>query len=97
MDGAKFIVSELAPFKKSTLGGKYFNWRGRMVRTDKYKYCIYSGGERNEQLFDMRKDRGETDNLINNPKYAGVIKEHREMLKIWIIKTNDEFTAPQVK
>lgn len=89
-----FVVTELAPFKKSTLGGKYFDWRGRMIRTSQYKYCVYSGGERNEQLFDMKKDRGETNNLAYNPAFVEIIKQHRGLLKQWIVETKDDFEMP---
>ncbi|HSH09431.1 MAG TPA: sulfatase-like hydrolase/transferase, partial [Oceanipulchritudo sp.] len=40
-------------------GGVY----GRMVRTQQYKYVVYSEGENREQLFDLEQDPGEMVNL----------------------------------
>jgi hypothetical protein len=33
---------------------------GRMVRTDRYKYCLYAHGNRREALYDMQEDPLET-------------------------------------
>jgi len=94
LQGTEFVITELAPFLKSTLGGKYFDWRGRMVRTSEFKYCVYSNGERNEQLFDMVNDRGEMNNLAYNSKFRSVIKKHRNLLVQWIKDTDDDFKMP---
>ncbi len=66
------------------LGGK-----GRMIRTEKYKYCIYDNGENREQFFDMEIDPGEIDNLISNVNYQEIINKHRIQLSNWAKKTND--------
>jgi choline-sulfatase len=51
------------------------NFRGRsasrMIRTDRWKYCYFH--EDREQLFDMRNDREEVNNLAGAP-------EHRELV-----------------
>jgi len=54
-----FVVTELAPDPKNP------ERVGRMVRTDRYKYMIYSYGARNEQLFDLQRDPEETKNLAD--------------------------------
>jgi len=95
LQGKEFVVAELAPFLKNTLGGGYHDWRGRMLRTSKYKYCVYSHGERNEQLFDMDNDSGEMNNLAYDLKFANEIKQHRKLLKQWIKETNDDFKIPE--
>ena len=54
--------------------------KGRMVRSEDYKYCVYSQGKQRESLVDMKKDPGEKVNLATNPSYETVLKHHRNML-----------------
>ena len=65
--------------------------KGRMLRSDKFKYNVYSSGLRNEQFFDLKADPGEINNLINDPDYREEIENHRNMLKEWLEKTEDTF------
>lgn len=53
---------------------------GRMMRTDRYKYCVYSRGQQRESLIDMQADPGEMNNLALDPDYRSVILEHRALL-----------------
>jgi len=53
---------------------------GRMVRTERYKYCVYSRGTRRESLADLQTDPGETNDLAADPKYHDVLLAHRELL-----------------
>jgi len=53
---------------------------GRMVRTDRYKYCLYARGTRREALYDMQEDPLETVNLAGDSKYRQVVLEHRKLL-----------------
>lgn len=78
-----YIVSELADFKPDK------SRKGRMVRSQKYKYIIYTTGARNEQLFDLQNDPGETKNLAQDMNYSKVKEEHRGFLHQWMEKTND--------
>ncbi len=55
---------------------------GRMIRTPDFKYITYQG-DPVEQFFDMKHDPGETKNLAGNPKVAGVLDDHRKLLKEW--------------
>jgi choline-sulfatase len=55
---------------------------GRMVRTGRYKYITYKD-DTVEQLFDMKKDAGETKNLAARSRYASILAEHRKLLKDW--------------
>ena len=38
------------------------------------------------QLYNLKKDRAETNNLVDNPKHAGTIEELRAMLKEELLK-----------
>ena len=68
---------------------------GRMLRGQQYKYCAYSEGVHRESLVDLDNDPGEMKNLALEPKFAGVLKEHRAMLADWCLKTGDSFTVPK--
>jgi len=70
-------------------GGKSYEMRGRMVRTEKYKYNAFSHGEPREQLFDLENDPGEMHNLALDASYHSVIEEHRERLRKWCEETKD--------
>ncbi|MCX5662512.1 MAG: sulfatase-like hydrolase/transferase [Planctomycetota bacterium] len=52
---------------------------GRMVRTDRHKHCLYSRGERREQLFDLAADSGETHNLVGDADCAEVLAQLRAL------------------
>jgi len=79
-----YVVTELADDKLDETR------KGRMVRTAQYKYNVYAHGPRNEQLFDLKYDPGETHNLAYEPAMRDVVKTHRNMLKKWQQKTDDK-------
>jgi arylsulfatase A-like enzyme len=83
-----FVITELADDKLDP------SRKGRMVRTSRYKYNIYSSGERNEQLFDLENDPGETQNLAYKPAMQAVVQEHRNLLRDWMQETEDTFAMP---
>ncbi len=69
--------------------------RGRMIRTQKYKYVLYERGNHREQLFDLDADPGEMKNLAADPAAAEVLRDHRRRLAAWSAETRDDFpTAP---
>ena len=80
-----YVVSETMFARGSTNLGA----TGRMIRTKKYKYCIYDNGENREQLFDMEEDPGEMNNLVYEKKYLMVLRKHRELIEEWAEETND--------
>jgi arylsulfatase A-like enzyme len=63
---------------------------GRMLRTDRFKYNVYDSGAHREQLIDLEKDPGEMVNLAEDPQYQGVLKEHRQRLRRWVMQAGDE-------
>lgn len=66
---------------------------GRMVRTDRYKYVLYSWGKYREQLFDLIEDPGEMVNLAVEMRYDDVLARHRALLVDWLERTDDRFEA----
>lgn len=55
--------------------------QGRMVRTERFKYCVYEYGMARESLIDLESDPGEMHDLARNPAYRGVLDEHRARLR----------------
>jgi len=66
---------------------------GRMVRTDRYKYCLYSRGNRRESLVDLQADPGEMNDLAADPKFRDVLLAHRELLARFGKEHNDPLVA----
>jgi choline-sulfatase len=62
---------------------------GRMVRTDRYKYCVFSRGLRRESLVDMQNDPLETVNLASDPKYREILLQHRDRLARFGVEHGD--------
>jgi arylsulfatase A-like enzyme len=85
--------------------GKTAEWRkfvvaeshySRMVRTKRFKYCIYDSGRHREQLIDMVNDPGEMKNLAEDEEYKDVLEKHRRLLHEWVEKTGDKIGAEYV-
>ena len=47
------------------------------VRTDEWKYFRYVDNKADEELFNLKKDPLETNNLLNDSKYAGILQNLR--------------------
>ncbi len=77
----EYIVTETL-FDRSTTAG----W---MVRTPRYKYVKYDKGDYAEQLFDMKNDRGETQNLVIEARYSEILDSCRKMLLEWESKSGN--------
>ena len=48
-----------------------------------------------EELYDLKKDPHEINNLANDPKYLIQLTEHRTLLKKWISETDDKGQYPE--
>ncbi|MEX0884973.1 MAG: sulfatase-like hydrolase/transferase [Phycisphaeraceae bacterium] len=89
---AVYCETEFANFGR----GKTTGVKGRMVRSERYKYIVYSEGEDREQLFDMPADPGEMNDLSGAAAHAAALSEHRELLARWCRQTRDDFPLPAV-
>lgn len=56
---------------------------GRMLRSGRYKYCVYAKGAHREQLVDLEQDPGEMKNLAADPAYAETVKKLAAQLDAW--------------
>ena len=69
---------------------------GRMLRTDRYKYCVYVHGENRESLVDLEKDPGETANLARDPAHRETLLAMRERLRKWGVENRDPLVAEMI-
>ncbi len=62
----------------------------RAVRTERWKLILYQvGGRRTTQLFDIRNDPWELNNLAADPSQVGRIANLTAMLRKWMAETED--------
>ena len=85
----EFIVSENHMVQCEPVDGISLQPHGRMVRSDRFKYCLYSEGERRESLVDMKNDPLEMVNLAEDPGYKHALLEQRAYLKQHAMQNND--------
>lgn len=60
------------------------------IRTDQYKYMYYWGVWDTEELYDIKNDPKEMNNLINEPQYQKLIKDLRNQVFTWLETTNGD-------
>lgn len=65
------------------------NDSGRMVRSGRFKYCVYHSGSIRESLVDLTNDPGEMKNLASRPDCRDALREHRQYLTDWIEESSD--------
>ncbi|HSH20226.1 MAG TPA: sulfatase/phosphatase domain-containing protein, partial [Draconibacterium sp.] len=76
-----YVVSENYMVQGSPVDGVSLKPQGRMVRSSRYKYCIYSEGKNRESLVDMQYDPLEMVNQAKNLLYQDILEQHRRYLK----------------
>ncbi|HUV62594.1 MAG TPA: sulfatase-like hydrolase/transferase [Sedimentisphaerales bacterium] len=69
---------------------------GRMLRTGRFKYCIYDSGSHREQLIDLENDQGEMKNLAEIKDFKNVLDTHRQLLRRWVERTGDKIAAEYI-
>jgi choline-sulfatase len=67
---------------------------GRMIRSDRYKYCVYETGAHRESLVDLEKDPGEMKNLAGDPAFAETLARHRGYIREWVESNQDKLASP---
>jgi hypothetical protein len=74
------VVSHMSMSQAGEIDGFKPKIRWWMVRTERYKYCLFSNGQRRESLVDMQADPGELNNLASDPAHRQALLDHRERL-----------------
>ena len=92
-DWRKYLVVEDNMDQAAAVGGIRPTAQGRMVRSERYKYCIYNRGNQRESLVDLEADPGETKNLVGDPDYHPVLLEHRALLAKFAAEHHDPLAA----
>lgn len=94
------VIDDKGGVHRQQLYFAFMSWQ-RAVRDDRYKlieYCV--GDNRYTQLFDLKTDPYEINNLGGNPEFAGQLNKMRDLLKSERVHQNDgntsyEFTNKQ--
>jgi len=68
-------------------GDEFGLYTQRMVRTDRHKYVLNTGDV--DELYDLRRDSAELQNLVDHPDYAPVLRDLRGTLLEWMDETDD--------
>lgn len=84
-----YLVVENDMSQAGKINGFTPRMEGRMVRTERYKYCIFDKGTRRESIVDLQADPGETVNLATDPKLRAILLQHRELLARFGREHND--------
>lgn len=90
-DSRTCIVSSNDIDQGAPVDGTIPHAKGRMVRCQRYKYCIYDHGEHRESLADMENDPGEMVNLAGDPSHHEALEQHRQMLAEWCAKFDSKW------
>ncbi len=93
-DPRPYIVTSDKMLEGAPLDGRKPNPTGRMLRSQRYKYTVYSEGQRREALVDLEKDPGEMVNLAGESGSQEILRQHRSMLAEWCRQTRDAFPIP---
>jgi arylsulfatase A-like enzyme len=94
-DPRTYVVVQNKMTQGSPIDGQKPEPAGRMVRSQRFKYCVYDLGDRRESLVDLENDPGETVNLVHMKEYAEELERHRQYLREWCQSANDSFVVPQ--
>ncbi|MBK8314791.1 MAG: DUF4976 domain-containing protein [Acidobacteria bacterium] len=54
---------------------------GRSVRTERWRYTEWDGGERGVELYDHQNDAGEYHNLARDQKHAATVAQLKKLLQ----------------
>ncbi len=89
----EYVVSGNNLAQTGKIDGFRPSMEGRMVRSERYKYCVFSYGIQRESLYDLIDDPLETVNLAVDPDYHGVVLEHRKRLQAFGVAQHDGLVA----
>jgi choline-sulfatase len=87
----QFVVTSDHMVQGGLVDGKEYKPQGRMIRTDRYKYTVYSEGANRESLVDLIADPGEMVNIAGDPSHLNTLNDHRALLANWGTNLGDSF------
>jgi choline-sulfatase len=90
----QYVISVNKLVQGAPIDGEKPTPSGRMLRSQRFKYCAYNQGKQRESLVDMEKDPGEMWSLAYEPRYHNVLHQHRAMLRKWCASMHDDFPVP---
>lgn len=100
MDGASFLPllqgNELPEWRDALLYEYYWEWNYphtptvHAIRTGDFKYIRYHGVWDTDELFDMRKDPQEMNNLIRDPKHVETTAALKKRMFQMLAKSNGD-------
>ncbi|MBL9189837.1 MAG: sulfatase-like hydrolase/transferase [Opitutaceae bacterium] len=93
-DKKNFVVVSEVDYKSLLPGTPLAH--GHLVRTPGFTYIIYSAGKNPEQLFDIRADPGQMNNLARHADYQSVLMTHRELLRGWVRQNKSPFPLDRI-
>lgn len=70
---------------------------GRMIRSTRYKYCLYDTLNNREELYDLQNDPGETKNIAGEKSVRNILVKHRSYLKEFAIKYKDPYAITMLE
>jgi arylsulfatase A-like enzyme len=94
MHPRRYVISANKLVQGAQIDGKRPTPSGRMLRSQRFKYCAYDEGKRRESLVDMQTDPGEMWNLVGESRFQDVLHQHRAVLREWCANTHDSFPVP---
>ena len=92
-----YVVCQNHMVQCEPVDGKFVQPHGRMVRSARYKYCLYSEGDRRESLVDMDEDPGEMRNQANHPAFKDILKRHRGYLREHAVQHRDRLAIEMLR
>jgi arylsulfatase A-like enzyme len=93
-DARNFVVVSEVDYKSLLPGTPLAH--GHLVRTPGFTYIIYSAGKNPEQLFDIRADPGQMNNLARRADHQAVLATHRELLRGWVRQNQSPFPLDRI-
>jgi arylsulfatase A-like enzyme len=97
LNNRDYIVVENQMDQGGPVNGKTPVLNGRMVRSKRYKYCLYDIGKQREELFDLENDPGEMVNITTNKSSGKILREHRHYLEEFAEKNNDNLALQMLE
>ena len=67
--------TKAAAFTIVRRGGDANGFLGVSMRTERYRYTVWDGGDKGRELYDQRDDPHDARNLADDPEYADVIRD----------------------